>query len=106
MSNEQNTNTNEAQMENQAQETQGAVAQQQVPAQPEENKGFVAGVKETAKKAWNSKPMKFVKGATLFGLGVGAGLLVSGGISTKETNSTQAAEPVVDTTATEETVTE
>ena len=95
-------NTHEEMMNNQAQETQAAVDQQQVPATPEKV-GFFTKVKDGAKKAWNSKPAKVVKTIALVGGGFAAGFAVANAGS-KDGDSDQAgAEPAVETTATEET---
>lgn len=97
-------NTNEEMMNNQAQETQAAVDQQQVPAEPEKV-GFFTKVKDGAKKAWNSKPAKVIKAVTLVGAGFAAGFAVAGaGSKDSDSDQAEAVEPVVDTTATEETV--
>lgn len=103
--NTNSNNTNEEMMNNQAQDTQAAVDQQQVPAEKSEKIGFFTKVKDGAKKAWNSKPAKVVKGIALVGVGFAAGFAVAGaGSKDSDSDQAEAAEPVVDTTATEETV--
>lgn len=89
MMNTENT-TNEAMVNNQATQDQTAVATQQpAPAAvDDQKKGFFTKAKETAKKVWNSKPMKVAKAATLVAGGFAAGMLVAG--AGKDNDSDQA----------------
>lgn len=97
-------NTNEEMMNNQATQAQAAVDQQQVPAAAPEKVGFFTKVKDGAKKVWNSKPAKVIKGIALVGGGFAAGYVAANAGSKNDSDQAEAAGPAVETTATEETV--
>lgn len=92
-------NTNEKKVEET--NTQVAAQQPQVPAQPEEKKGFFTKVKETGSKVVHSKVTK-----TIVALGLAAGGFALGYSAAdnknKNSESTQTvAEPVAEVQATE-----
>ena len=89
MNNTENT-TNEAMVNNQAQDQTAVATQQPAPAADDQKKGFFTKAKETAKKVWNSKPAKVVKTVALVGGGFAAGMLVAGAGKAKDDDSDQA----------------
>lgn len=99
-------NTKEEMMNNQAQENQAAGNQQQTPAEPEK-KSLPVRVGEKVGAFFGNKHVRRIGGVAMLLTAFAGGVAVGSNMannSDEDDNSDQAAESVVETTATEETV--